>query len=140
MKRRTFLLGSTALAAATSVGGILIIDSDAAVRVWIKDVVTEHMDGIPVPFETLEAFSEATIEKIRHRDVQSNAARMIGYFTDSDSIPDAILRTRTLNAERRIISLFLTWTDFFFLNNPKTERITFTGHVAACGNPFARFD
>jgi hypothetical protein len=137
VSRRKFMFMSAAAGATAIAGGAAFAVADQY-HGWIRIVLQRWLPGYRFDPEGLALF----FQDYNHKQGDAIKLRM---FAAAEGVVDVKvvlpgeLRTRVEEEERRVLSAFLTGSDFFD-NYPDGPRmITYRGMPVACGSPFATF-
>ncbi|MCC7251287.1 hypothetical protein [Hyphomicrobium sp.] len=140
MDRRKVMIGGAALLGTASLGGVYIVTNDRTVRTWIETLVARHLPGSRIDPPSLAAFSDDKLAEIGHNPNYRIYAASLSAGIDISTLSGA-LRDKVEAFERKIVSDFLLGSNFFFLDDPRMEPVTYDGEAPiGCRNPFAVFD
>lgn len=137
--RRLFLLGAVGGLFVAGVAGTASMRSGNESRVrWLKSTIRRHLPGVTIDDVSLTQFAN---EIVAAGMVQSTARKMsIGL---AEAAPWAATSLPFVSAglqklERLVLTEFLLGSDFFRIDDPRAQIVTYYGRAVACANPFAR--
>ena len=133
ISRRRFIAMSGAALALPLVG----IGMYATTDQMIVSILKKHLPGIEFDPDSLAVYLDL------NRKYLDSVPRRLTTFVDTHINPmllPNVAREKLADIERILVSNFLMGSDYFWLPNPESRLIKYTGEVDVCGNPFARFD
>jgi hypothetical protein len=140
MDRRQMMIGGAALFGTSAVGGVLVASNDSALRGWIEDAVVRHLPGVRIEPRDLERFSAAKVAELGSNPNYRIYAASLSTGVDVSAFSKT-LRDKVETLERKTVSDFLLRSNFFALDDPAVQTVTYDGDgPQACQNPFAVFD
>lgn len=141
MDRREVMIGGTALLGTTALGGgYYVIDNDRALQAWIETLVARHLPGARIDQPSLARFSGDKLVEIGSNPNYRIYAASLSTGLDISTLSGA-LRDKIEAFERKTVSDFLLQSDFFSLDDPSAQPVTYEGSgPTACRNPFAVID
>lgn len=135
MKRRNFLILSATTVSAAAVGGTLSVLDDP--YEYIGALLREFVGDFTMDAEQQRQFVEAFSNHYGNDKVMVFVG--LHRIRRSTSLGTAYTHTKMDLYERRLISDFMTSTDFFGqYQEGATPHVNFTGFKQPCSNPFAR--
>jgi len=138
--RRRFLLGGTASLIAVGLVGKLSFDSVAGQDAWVEKILRRHFSGVKLDDGSLPLF----FRDIRAKGILGARRHRLAVLMDQTLPGPSSLVTRVRHAievrERLVLSEFLLGSNFFRVQDPTRETITYFGRPPVCGNPFAVFE
>lgn len=135
MNRRNFLILSATTVSAAAIGGSLSIMDDP--YSYIPSLLRQYVGDYTMDAEQEQQFVDAFSE---HYGVD----KVIGFVSlhrirDASSLGTEYTNTKVDLYERRLVSDFITSTDFFRkYQEGGVPHVSFTGFKLPCSNPFAR--
>lgn len=144
ISRRWVLRGGAAAGAAMTVGGAWALYRSPGKL--LVDVLAKALPGVKFDPEGLAFFQrdfyanyfEATATQVKLRAV-SMGSGVVGLDTMSSI---GAVRGNLLELEREAVTVFLSNSDFFLLDDPTVDPVMYFGidKGRPCANPFARFE
>jgi len=140
MDRREVVIGGAALLGTAALGGFYVFNDDRAVRAWIEMTVRRHLPGARIDPDSLARFSADRMRELGSSLNHRIYAASLSAGVDISAL-SAALRDKVETFERKTVSDFLLGSNFFFLDDPTVQAVTYDGGGSnACRNPFAVFD
>jgi hypothetical protein len=128
------LAGAATLVLGGSLAGLLFCDSRA---VWIAGVVRRNLPDVLVDEESIEIFVRHVLASGLLDSHKKRLAVLADTVIPALSRNIAPARERLEVFERLVLTEFLMGSNFFTVGDPKSQAITYSGKVLACGNRFA---
>lgn len=144
ISRRNLIRGGALAGGAAAVGGGWALFRTR--EQLLEEILRRALPGVQFEREGLKLFKKEFFQfyemsfgsrlKLRASSVISG---IVGVGTTMNI---STFKQRLLTIEREAITLFLTYSDFFLFDDPRSEPVTYWGldPEKPCPNPFARFD
>lgn len=137
--RRRLLIAGSGVAVLGATGAAWIGSRLDGRQAWIEAVVREHLPGIDLDAATLARFAKDFAATRIFADDKSNLVVKIDQAVPALAARVSKIERRTERLKRRVVTEYLTGSNFFRVADPRTETIVYSGALPACGNPFAQF-
>lgn len=137
--RRRLLIAGSGVAVLGATGAVWIGSRMDGRQAWIEAVVREHLPDIQLDATTLTMFAKELAAGRLFADDKSNLAVKIDQAVPAIAARVSKVERRTERLKRRVVTDYLTGSNFFRVADPRTETIVYSGALPACGNPFAQF-
>jgi hypothetical protein len=135
--RRRFMLAGAAGAIAIGGAGVFSWNSFSGSRAaWVEQVVRRNLPGVHLDERSLANF----IRDALAGDLLRPRARKVAVFAHQTApwltvrVPQ--VRDGLEKTERQVLTAYLLGSNFFRVNDPREETITYYGPAVACANPF----
>jgi hypothetical protein len=138
-QRRRLLIAGSSVAVLGATGAIWIASRLDGRQAWIEAVVREHLPGIQLDSASLAAFAQSFAATRIFADDKNSLAIKIDQAVPALAQQVSKVERRTERLKRRVITEYLTGSNFFRIEDPRKETIVYSGPLPACGNPFAQF-
>ena len=138
-KRRRLLIAGSSVVALGAIGGTWVASRLDGRQAWIEAVVREHLPGIELDSASLATFAKSFAATRIFADDKANLAIKIDQAVPAIAQQVSKVERRTDRLKRRVITEYLTGSNFFRIEDPRKATIVYSGPLPACGNPFARF-
>ena len=138
-KLRSLLIAGSSIVVLGATGVTWIASRLDGRQAWIETVVREHLPGIQLDSATLAAFAKSFAATRIFADDKANLAIKIDQAVPAIAHRVSKVERRTERLKRRVITEYLTGSNFFRVEDPRQETIVYSGPLPACGNPFAQF-
>jgi hypothetical protein len=138
MNRREVMIGGGALLGATALGGgVYVVNNDRALQGWIESLVARNLPNVRLDPQSLARFSSEKLAEIGSSRQYRVYAASLSTGLDLSTLSET-LRDKVEAFERKTLSDFLLDSNFFALDDPSAQPVTYEGKgPAACHNPFA---
>ena len=144
LSRRTLFAGAGAAGAAAVIGGGWALFSPP--EKVVRDMVRRALPGVRFHEAELAQFSRDFVDiyfPYTRQKLKLRAIAMISGVIGYDWLSGRQLLPPNLgDMDRHAVTLLLSNSDFFQLDDPATETVSYWGidETRACANPFARLD
>lgn len=138
-KRRRLLIAGSGAVVLGATGVAWVASRLDGRQAWIEAVVREHLAGIRLDPASLATFAQSFAASRIFADHKANLAIQIDQVVPMVAQRVSKVERRTERLERRVLTEYLTGSNFFRVEDPRKETIVYSGPAPACGNPFAQF-
>ena len=143
LTRRTLLAGAGSVAALGVVGGGVVgygLFADGSFVSWVHHVLRSHLPGVKLAAQEIDQFAK-DLMTVRPPYRKIKAATIANGYVYSTAESLGLESGAVENYQRQIVTLFLLNSDFFQLEDPLTEEVTYFGimdPICSVANPFAQ--
>ena len=138
-KRRRLLIAGSGVVVLAATGATWIASRLDGRQAWIEAVVREHLPGIQLDSASLATFAKSFAATRIFADDKADLAIKVDQAVPAIARRVSKVERRTERLQRRVVTEYLTGSNFFRIEDPYKETIVYSGQLPACGNPFAQF-
>jgi hypothetical protein len=133
------LIGGAALVTFGSAGALWVVLRSADSSEWIEAVVRKNLPNVRLDEASLSSFAAGMARAAEFR------SKKIALAVELDALAPTVVRLapevqeKIERLERVVMSEFLIRSNFFRVDDPRTQTIVCGEALPACANPFAVF-